>query len=367
MAQLTAIGHTNQHQQHTTIGSTDQHDSNKFIPSSSPVNSSSFKSVHDIAPVMESYGLRQRRGRETQWHAQNENIDDGFQESCHINDGSWRQNTYHDGFQESCPTNDGLWRQNTYDGFQESCHTNDGSWRQNTYNLDEQNDSDEEEDDGDDDDDDDGGKAHRKLHMNAHNERGKHAKNPNDDDDDDDDDNDNANANDNEHGDDDERNQKSPSSSSIQREDVSSSSSSSKPHSRKEEKKEKKKKLWHDYMCCRCASRFTVDCAAVCCCPLALVHLAALTFIRLPASLLWRMLVNLKSRMCVKRPPPTEDMEFDEGSSVRRRTNGNFHNGKEDEALEPSSHRIIRFESQKLWQHFGTGDLDFGGFTMRGD
>mgnify|MGYP006982071575 FL=1 len=81
------------------------------------MNSSSFKSVHDIAPVMESYGLRQRRGRETQWHAQNENIDDGFQESCHINDGSWRQNT---------------------------------------YNLDEQNDSDEEEDDGDDDDDDDG-------------------------------------------------------------------------------------------------------------------------------------------------------------------------------------------------------------------
>jgi hypothetical protein len=128
--------------------------------------------------------------------------------------------------------------------------------------------------------------------------------------------------------------------------------------------KRSKKKL-HDYMCCRCASRLTVDCAAVCCCPLALVHLAVLALIRLPASVLWRMLRNLRSRMCVGRPPI---QALEEQGSNRSLPRGGLTDASDAESV--ASHRggaVVRFESQKLWQHFGTADFGFGGFPMRAD
>jgi hypothetical protein len=58
---------------------------------------------------------------------------------------------------------------------------------------------------------------------------------------------------------------------------------------------------FHGSMCCKCAAGFTADCAAVCCCPLALLHLAAMALIRLPSAMAWKMIVNLKKEEQRKR------------------------------------------------------------------
>lgn len=124
---------------------------------------------------------------------------------------------------------------------------------------------------------------------------------------------------------------------------------------------EKKGKGCQDNVCCKCMAGFTADCAAVCCCPLALLHLAALTFIRLPTAIAWKMLVNLKNRIYTKRRPPRDG----EDDSPRPKLSSPWSYGSSPEAnIDMGNHRA-RFDSQKLWQHFDAGRLDFGGISMR--
>ncbi|KAI5068753.1 hypothetical protein GOP47_0017098 [Adiantum capillus-veneris] len=124
---------------------------------------------------------------------------------------------------------------------------------------------------------------------------------------------------------------------------------------------DKKRKGCQDNVCCKCLAGFTADCAAVCCCPLALLHLAALTFIRLPAALAWKMLVNLKNRIYTKSQPAGDG----EDDSPRPKFSSPWSYGSSPEGnIDLRNHRA-RFDNQNLWQHFDAGRLDFGGLSMR--
>ncbi|MCO5592414.1 hypothetical protein L7F22_046417 [Adiantum nelumboides] len=124
---------------------------------------------------------------------------------------------------------------------------------------------------------------------------------------------------------------------------------------------DKKRKGCQDNVCCKCMAGFTADCAAVCCCPLALLHLAALTFVRLPAAMAWKMLVNLKNRIYTKRHPARDG----EDDSPRPKFSSPWSYGSSPEGnIDLGSHRP-RFDNQSLWQHFDAGRLDFGGLSMR--
>lgn len=121
-------------------------------------------------------------------------------------------------------------------------------------------------------------------------------------------------------------------------------------------------KACQDKVCCKCVAGFTADCAAICCCPLALLHLAALTFIRLPTAVAWKMLVKLKTRICTKRLPLKDGAE----DSPRPKIETPWPYGGSPEAgtTDPSV-QVMRFDSQKLWQHFETGNLEFGGLSTK--
>lgn len=124
---------------------------------------------------------------------------------------------------------------------------------------------------------------------------------------------------------------------------------------------QKKRKGCQDNVCCKCAAAFTADCAAVCCCPLALLHLAALTFIRLPTAVVWKMLVNLKNKIYTKR----RSTKRSEEDSPRPNFANTWSYGSSPEGRVDAGEHAFRFDSENLWQHFEGGSLDFGGISMR--
>ncbi|KAH6559010.1 hypothetical protein KP509_1Z032400 [Ceratopteris richardii] len=123
----------------------------------------------------------------------------------------------------------------------------------------------------------------------------------------------------------------------------------------------KKAKGCHGNVCCRCIGGFTADCAAVCCCPLALLHLAALTFIRLPTAVAWKVVVKLKNRVFTKRNVPKDPGDI----SGRSKSSYPWSDGNSPEGS-MSSHmqeQMAKFdlERQNLWKHIEAGRLEFGG------
>eukprot|EP00250_Pteridium_aquilinum_P032844 c478_g1_i1 orf=576-1343(-) len=124
---------------------------------------------------------------------------------------------------------------------------------------------------------------------------------------------------------------------------------------------QKKRKGCHDNVCCKCAAGFTADCAAVCCCPLALLHLVALTFIRLPTAMAWKMVVRLKNKVYTKRRPAKDREEESPGPKF---ANSWSYAASPEGMNDPRLH-TASFDSQNLWQHFDAGSLDFGSLSMR--
>lgn len=116
--------------------------------------------------------------------------------------------------------------------------------------------------------------------------------------------------------------------------------------------------------CCKCVAGFTADCAAICCCPLALLHLAALTFIRLPTAVAWKMLVKLKNRICTKKLPTTKDGQEDSPRPKITTPPWPYGGSPEAGTTDPAV-QVMRFDSQKLSQLFETGNLEFGGLSTK--
>lgn len=116
-------------------------------------------------------------------------------------------------------------------------------------------------------------------------------------------------------------------------------------------------------VCCKCAAGLTADCAALCCCPFALLHLLALTFIKLPSAVVWRMLVSMKNRLCSKNLPLDAHEEDDD---PRPSFTPPWSYKDSPEGSDPFAH-VVRFDSQKLWKHFEAGHLGFGGLSMKRD
>lgn len=124
---------------------------------------------------------------------------------------------------------------------------------------------------------------------------------------------------------------------------------------------QKKRKGCQDNVCCKCAAAFTADCAAVCCCPLALLHLAALAFIRLPTAVAWKMLVNLKNKIYPKR---RSTKTSEEDSPRPNASTWSCGSSPEEGGVDPGAH-AASFDTENLWQHFEGSGLDFGGLSMR--
>ena len=163
------------------------------------------------------------------------------------------------------------------------------------------------------------------------------------------------------------------------------------------------RRRFHGNLCFKCAAGFTADCAAVCCCPLALLHLAAMAFIRLPSAMVWKMLLNLKNKSCLKKKPlkkkknkqkqkkeRTGEIETEEEEEEVNDSDGHDN----DETVKPPWRRgspaqeaymsrptspflhlhhhhhhhgvqIVSFDSENLFQHFQTEQMDFGGFVQK--
>lgn len=116
----------------------------------------------------------------------------------------------------------------------------------------------------------------------------------------------------------------------------------------------------HNNACCHCVARFSTDCAVICCCPLALLHLLALTFIKLPSIIAWRMIVKLKKRLCLCTRSPADVSKQDglnPASSTQRESS---------EGSDASPH-VLQFDSPKLVKYFEADHLGFGGISLKRD
>ncbi|MCO5571931.1 hypothetical protein L7F22_025682 [Adiantum nelumboides] len=113
--------------------------------------------------------------------------------------------------------------------------------------------------------------------------------------------------------------------------------------------------------CCRCAGAFAADCAALCCCPCAIISLLALVVVELPAALARRLITQWKKRLSVKNS--VESSREDSLSiSTLSRSRREPCKGAEAQAV-----RMIRFDTENLLKHFDAEHVGFGCLSQKKD
>lgn len=112
---------------------------------------------------------------------------------------------------------------------------------------------------------------------------------------------------------------------------------------------------------CSCAASFTADCAAICCCPCAILHLLILAFVKVPASFARKALCYARKKAVLrKRPADHKDDHDDEDH--RGRYSFSPWSYTDSPATSTGSPAPPKFDTQKLWAElYEAGHMGFGG------
>ncbi|KAI5071893.1 hypothetical protein GOP47_0014144 [Adiantum capillus-veneris] len=110
--------------------------------------------------------------------------------------------------------------------------------------------------------------------------------------------------------------------------------------------------------CCRCAGAFAADCAALCCCPCAIISLLAFIVVELPSALATRMISHWKKRLSVKDSADSCSSNRDDSHSIATPTRA--HKGAEVQAV-----HMIRFDTENLLKHFDAEHVGFGCLSQK--
>ncbi|MCO5600965.1 hypothetical protein L7F22_055082 [Adiantum nelumboides] len=117
--------------------------------------------------------------------------------------------------------------------------------------------------------------------------------------------------------------------------------------------------------CCRCAGAFAADCAALCCCPCAIVSLLGFVVVELPAALARRLITQWKKRLSVKN---SAESNRDDSLSISTLSRSRRELCKEPcTGAEAHAVRMIRFDTENLLKHFDAEHVGFGCLSQKKD
>ncbi|KAJ7558621.1 hypothetical protein O6H91_04G048600 [Diphasiastrum complanatum] len=107
---------------------------------------------------------------------------------------------------------------------------------------------------------------------------------------------------------------------------------------------------------CNCMAGVSGDCAAICCCPLVLLHLLALVLFKLPAAAARKLIAGIKKRLGKKNK--CSDIDAEEGMQPSNLSPSWIECFREDMVDQPS----VELQDEKfLREYFECKQMGFGG------
>lgn len=116
---------------------------------------------------------------------------------------------------------------------------------------------------------------------------------------------------------------------------------------------------------CSCVASFTADCAAICCCPCAILHLLVLAFVKVPSSFARKALCYARKKAALrssnrKRPEDHKDDHDDEDH--RGRYSFSPWSYTDSPATSDGSRAPPKLDTQNFWAElYEAGHMGFGG------
>lgn len=116
--------------------------------------------------------------------------------------------------------------------------------------------------------------------------------------------------------------------------------------------------------CCRCAGAFAADCAALFCCPCAVLSLLGFILVELPSALGRKMVTHLQKRLCIKDAASAHSSRRGDNSHTIFTPTWSYRERSEGEG-EKQAVSIIRFDTQNLLKHFEAEHVGFGCLSQK--
>lgn len=117
---------------------------------------------------------------------------------------------------------------------------------------------------------------------------------------------------------------------------------------------------------CSCAASFTADCAAICCCPCAILHLLVLAFVKVPSSFARKAVCYARKKAALRtsnrKNPADHKDDHDDEDQHRGRYSFSPWSCPDSPSTSHGSPAPPKFDTQKLWTElYEAGHIGFGG------